>query len=110
VARQICARISSPTDSVPGTGIALGAWRFGVDPNPTIPAATGELLPGSTGRLMDPKNRNPVTEEFNLGYHMRLLHRRSGKSNTYTPSGLYENKTVNINPRIAVLGTDPVTR
>ncbi len=51
-------------DTVPGTGILLSNWRFGVDPQPTIAPPSHNLNPGSTGRLMDPNYRNPVTEEF----------------------------------------------
>jgi len=45
--------ITSPTDIVPGTGIALGNWRYGVDPFPIIPPPLTALVPGATGRLMD---------------------------------------------------------
>jgi hypothetical protein len=99
--------ISDPTAIVPGTGIALGDWRFGIDPNPTIPAATGELLPGSTGRLMDPEYRNPVTEEFNLGYQYALTPSSVVEVEYVHTLGLHENKTININPTlITSIGTD----
>src|SRR5215467_12865386 len=58
----------SGSDLVPGTAIPLSNWRFGVDPLPTIPAPSHDLTPGSTGRIMDPNYRTPVTEEFNAGY------------------------------------------
>jgi len=99
--------ISSPTDIVPGTGIELGNWRFGVDPNPSIPPATGELLPGSTGRLMDPNYRNPVTEEFNLGYQYAVTPSSVVEVEYVHTLGLHENKTLNINPSIvSSIGTD----
>src|SRR5207248_7657184 len=99
--------ISDPTDVVPGTGIALGDWKFGVDPNPTIPPATGLLLPGSTGRLMDPKYRNPVTEEFNVGYEYAVTPTSVFEVEYVHTLGLHENKTISINPSIASsIGTD----
>ena len=35
--------LTTPTDIVPGTGIALGNWRYGVDPLPTIPPPSTQL-------------------------------------------------------------------
>src|SRR6185369_16136984 len=58
----------SGTDVVPGTGLTLPQWQFGISPLPTIPAASALLPAGSTGRLIDPNYRNPVAEEFNFGY------------------------------------------
>jgi len=58
--------LTQPSDTVPGTGIALGDWRYGVDPNPTIPPPLTSLVDGATGRLMDPDYRNPVSQQFNL--------------------------------------------
>ena len=60
--------LTSPTDIVPGTTIALGNYRYGIDPLPTIPPPQAALTDGSTGRLMDPNYRNPVSEQFNVGY------------------------------------------
>src|SRR5437899_7527473 len=60
--------LTNPTDTVPGTGLTLGQWRYGVSPLPTIPPPSTQLPPGSIGRLMDPNYRNPETLEFNGGY------------------------------------------
>jgi outer membrane receptor protein involved in Fe transport len=65
---QTVLSLSSPTDIVTGTGIPLGNWRYGVDPLPVIPPPSTQLKDGAVGRLIDPDYRNPVTEEFNLGY------------------------------------------
>jgi len=54
--------LTQPSDIVPGTGIALGDWHYGVDPNPTIPPPLTSLVDGATGRLMDPDYRNPVSQ------------------------------------------------
>jgi outer membrane receptor protein involved in Fe transport len=97
--------ITSPTDEVPGTGINLGSWRFGVDPFPAIPPPSGTLANGSTGRLMDPDYRNPVTEEFNLGYQWAATNNSVVEVEYVHVLGLHENKTVNINPTL-ITGID----
>lgn len=85
-------------DVVPGTGILLSNWRFGVDPLPTIPAAQTQLAAGNTGRIMDPDYRNPYTQQWNLGYSWQL-NSHSVLEIEYTHVlGLHESKTVNINP------------
>lgn len=100
--------ISSPTAVVPGTNIELQNWRFGIDPNPTVPTPTGHLLDGSTGRLMDPNYRNPVTEEFNIGYQYALTPSSVVEVEYVHTLGLHENKTININPvLITSIVTDP---
>jgi len=92
--------LSAPGDAVPGTGQSLGQWQFGVSPLPTIAAPSSQLLPGSVGRLMDPNYRNPVTQEFNLGYSW-ALNRNSVLEVEYVHVlGLHENKTMNIDQKI----------
>jgi len=54
---------------------------------------------------MDPNYRNPVTEEFNLGYQYAVTPSSVVEVEYVHTLGLHENKTVNINPHIAVLGT-----
>lgn len=95
--------------TVPGTGIKLSDWRYGMDPNPTIPPPLTQLVDGATGRLMDPKYRNPVSQQFNFGYQWAATKNSVVEIEYVHTLGLHENKTVNINPSIAVLGTDPVT-
>jgi hypothetical protein len=92
--------ITTPGDEVPGTGIALGNWRYGVDPNPTIPPPLAELVDGATGRLMDPKYRNPVSQQFNFGYQWAATQNSVVEVEYVHTLGLHENKTVNINPTI----------
>ena len=98
--------LTSPTDVVPGTGIRLGNWRYGVDPNPTIPPPLTSLVDGATGRLMDPKYRNPVSQQFNFGYQWAATKNSVVEIEYVHELGLHENKTVNINPHIPVLGVD----
>ena len=92
--------LNAPTDIVPGTGIMLGNWRYGVDPMPTIAAPSSQLLPGSVGRLMDPNYRNPVTEEFNLGYSWALNHNSVFEVEYVHVLGLHENKTMNMDQKV----------
>jgi hypothetical protein len=91
-------------DFVPGTGIPLGSWRYGVDPMPTITAPSTQLTPGSTGRLMDPNYRNPVTEEFNLGYSWAITPNSVFEAEYTHVLSLHENKTMNIDQKVPVAG------
>jgi len=101
---QTVVSLSAPTDIVTGTGIALGNWRYGIDPMPVIPPPSSQLASGSVGRLMDPNYRNPVTEEFNVGYSWSVA-RNSVVSAEYTHVlGLHENKTMNIDQKVPVNG------
>ncbi|HUI55045.1 MAG TPA: TonB-dependent receptor [Bryobacteraceae bacterium] len=96
--------LSAPGDVVPGTGKTLGTWRYGVDPMPTIPPASSTLNTGSVGRLMDPNYRNPVAEEFNVGYTFAPI-RTSAVTIEYTHVlSLHENKTMNIDQKIPISG------
>ena len=101
---QTVLSLSAPTDTVTGTGISLGNWRYGVDPMPVIPPPSTQLAPGSVGRLMDPDYRNPVTEEFNVGYSW-APNPGSVIETEYTHVlGLHENKTMNIDQKVPVGG------
>jgi len=100
--------LTSPSDIVPGTGIALGNWHCcgppTGDPLPTIAAPSAQLNPGSTGRLMDPNYRNPETEEFNIGYSWSLNPNTVIETEYTHVLGLHENKTINIDQRKPVNG------
>ena len=101
---QTVLSLTSPTDPVPGTGLTLGQWQYGVSPLPTIPPPSTDLAVGSVGRLMDPNYRNPMTEEFNLGYSW-ALNQNSVLEAEYTHVlGLHENRTINIDQRVPVNG------
>ena len=92
-------------DTVPGTGIPLGQWRYGVDPMPTINPPSAQLNPGSTGRLMDPNYRNPMTEEFNGGYSLAMNANTAIEVEYTHVLGLHENKTINIDQKVPVNGS-----
>jgi hypothetical protein len=91
-------------DIVPGPNIPLGQWRYGVDPMPTIAAPSAQLNPGSTGRLMDPNYRNPVTEEFNGGYSWALNPNTAIEVEYTHVLGLHENRTINVDQKVPVGG------
>ena len=101
---QTVLSLSAPGDNVPGTGKTLGTWRYGVDPMPTIPPPSTELAVGSVGRLIDPDYRNPVTEEFNLGYTWSPNPQRALQVEYTHVLGLHTNKTMNIDQKIPING------
>ncbi len=86
------------TQNVPGTTIPLSQYRYGVDPAPVIPPASFNLTAGSTGRLMDPRFRNPYTQQVNFGLQYALTARSVLEAEYVQARGLHEDKTVNINP------------
>jgi len=90
----------SGTDVVPGTGLTLPQWQFGISPLPTIPAASALLPAGSTGRLIDPNYRNPVAEEFNFGYSWAVNPKAVFEIEYTHVLGLHENKTINIDQKL----------
>ena len=96
--------LSAPGDAVPGTGKTLGTWAYGVDSMPTIPPPSTELAPGSVGRLMDPDYRNPITEEFNVGYTWAVNQNTAIEAEYTHVLGLHGNKTMNIDQKIPING------
>ncbi len=98
------------SDPVPGTGILLSNWRFGVDPMPTIPPPSSQLNDLATGRLMDPNYRNPVTEEWNGGYAWSLTSKSVIEAEYVHVLSLRENKTINLDPKIPIDPANITTR
>jgi outer membrane receptor protein involved in Fe transport len=101
---QTAISLSAPTDTVTGTGIPLGSWRYGVDPLPVVPPPSSQLAPGSVGRLMDPNYHNPVTEEFNAGYSWAPTSSSVVEVDYTHVLGLHQNKTMNIDQKVPVGG------
>ena len=95
-----CAGPGDPkcTSTVPGTNILLSNYRYGVDPAPLIPPAGPNLAPGSTGRIMSPRFRNPYTQQLNAGIQYALGTHSVVEVEYVQARGLHEDKTVNINP------------
>jgi hypothetical protein len=102
---QTVLSLSTTTDDVPGTGKTLGEWQYGIDAYPTLPDPSSELANLSIGRLMDPKYRNPVTEEFNLGYTWALTSNSAIEAEYIHVLGLHTNKTINIDQKIPITTT-----
>ncbi len=90
----------SGTDLVPGTNVTVDNYRYGVDPLPTIGPPSAQLAPGSTGRIIDPTYRNPVTEEWNGGYSWQVTPVSVIEVDYTHVLSLHENKTININPKL----------
>ena len=91
-------------DFVPGTGIRLSNWRFGIDPLPVNPPPPTQLPPGSTGRLMDPNYRNPYSQQWNTGYSYSFNASNVIEIDYVHGLALHESKTININPKRVSLG------
>jgi hypothetical protein len=97
--------LSAPEDPVPGTGKTLGEWRYGIDAPPAVPAPATELPAGNIGRLIDPNYRNPVTQEYNLGYTWALNQNTAFEAEYTHVLGLHGNRTLNIDQKIPTGGT-----
>jgi outer membrane receptor protein involved in Fe transport len=102
---QTVLSLSAPTDQVPGTGLTLGQWQYGISPSPTLPPPSAQPANLSVGRLIDPNYRNPVSEEFNVGYTWALNNSSVFEAEYTHVLGLHENKTINIDQKVAT-GTD----
>ncbi len=89
---------------VPGTTIKLSAYRFGVDPLPTTPAARTQFTGGEAGRIMDPDYKNPYTQQWNIGYAWQLTPGSVVEIDYVHVLSLRESKTLNINPTRVALG------
>jgi len=86
-------------DIVPTTGKLLSQFRYGVDPLPVPPPPPTILPAGSTGRLMDPKYRNPYTEQYNAGYTFAINSANAVEVDYTHVLGLHESKSVQLNPK-----------
>jgi outer membrane receptor protein involved in Fe transport len=102
---QTVLSLSAPTDPVPGTGLTLGQWQYGVSPLPTLPPPSTTASDGSIGRLIDPNYRNPVTEESNIGYSWAINNNTVFEAEYTHVLGLHENKTINIDQKVP-MGTN----
>ncbi len=92
--------LSSSSDPVPCTGLTLGQWRYGVSPLPCLPPPATQLSDGGVGRVLDPNYRNPVAEEFNVGYSWALSNSAVLEAEYTHVLGLHENKTINIDQKV----------
>jgi hypothetical protein len=95
--------------NVPGTSIPLSQWRFGVDPMPTNPPPSSQLRNGAVGRLMDPKYRNPYSEQWSAGYTWAVNSVSAVEVDYIHELAIHESKTININPINVATGTRPLS-
>jgi hypothetical protein len=70
-----------------------------------LPGPQTQLSDGSVGRIIDPNYRNPVSEEFNVGYSWAVNNNSVFEAEYTHVLGLHENKTINIDQKV-VTGTD----
>ncbi len=91
-------------DILPGLGIRLSNFRYGIDPLPATPPAATHQNSGDTANIMDPNYRNPYSEQFNIGYAWSLSDSQVIEADYIHVLGLHENKNVNIDPRLPSLG------
>ncbi len=92
--------LTDPGQVVPGTGITLANYRYGVDPLPTIPPPSSTLTDGTVGRIMDPNYQNPYSEQVNFGGSWAISNNSVFEIDYIHELGVHESKTVNINPLI----------
>jgi outer membrane receptor protein involved in Fe transport len=96
---QTVLSLSAPEDPVPCAGVNLGNWQFGISPSPCLPGPSALLADGSVGRVIDPNYRNPVAEEFNLGYSWAVNPSSVFEVEYTHVLSLHENKTINIDQK-----------
>jgi outer membrane receptor protein involved in Fe transport len=100
---QTAFAIGPTPDPIPGQpGFTLANWNVINSPFPVIPPPSSALNPGSTGRLMDPNYRTPVTEEWNGGYTWAINTKTAFEAEYVHVLSLHENKTINLDPNIPV--------
>jgi outer membrane receptor protein involved in Fe transport len=100
---QTAFAIGPTPDPIPGQpGFTLANWNVINSPFPVIPPASAALNGGSTGRLMDPNYRTPVTEEWNGGYTWAINSKTVFEAEYVHVLSLHENKTINLDPNIPV--------
>ncbi len=106
---QTVLSLSSPTDTLPCGG-ALGTFSYSqaniAAQEACLPGPSTTAADGSVGRLIDPAFRNPVSEEFNLGYSWALSNNSVFEAEFTHVLSLHEDKTINIDQKV-VDNTNP---
>jgi outer membrane receptor protein involved in Fe transport len=105
---QTVLSLTAPTDPLPCGG-TLGSFSYTPANIATqqgcLPGPSSSAADGSVGRLIDPNFRNPVSEEFNLGYTWALNNNSVFEAEYTHVLNLHEDKTINIDQKV-VNGTD----
>ena len=106
---QTVLSLSSPGDTLPCGG-TLGSFSYSqtniAAQEACLPGPSSSAADGSVGRLMDPNFRNPVTEEFNVGYSWALNNNSVFEAEFTHVLSLHEDKTINIDQKV-VDNTNP---
>jgi len=113
---QTVLSISDPGDSLlmqdsSGNCVAstLGEFSYSKDAVASVqaclPGPQSALAEGSVGRIIDPSYRNPVAEEFNLGYTWALSNSSAVEVEYTHVLSLHENRTINVDQKV-VTGTN----
>lgn len=87
-------------DIVPSTGLPLSQFRFTVDPLPAKPAPHTQLGVTDSSYIMDPKYRNPYTEQWNIGYAWNVTANSVIEADYVHVLSLHESRYIVINPKI----------
>jgi outer membrane receptor protein involved in Fe transport len=105
---QTVLSLSAPTDPLPCGG-TLGSFSYSqaniAAQEACLPGPSSSAASGSVGRLMDPNFRNPVSEEFNIGYSWAINNNSVFEAEYTHALSLHEDKTINIDQKV-VTGTD----
>jgi outer membrane receptor protein involved in Fe transport len=105
---QTVLSLTAPTDPLPCGG-TLGSFSYSPANIATqegcLPGPSSSAADGSVGRLIDPNFRNPVSEEFNVGYTWALNNNSVFEAEYTHVLNLHEDKTINIDQKV-VNGTD----
>jgi outer membrane receptor protein involved in Fe transport len=106
---QTVLSLSNPTDTLPCGG-TLGSFSYSqaniAAQEACLPGPSSAAADGSVGRLMDPNFRNPVSEEFNVGYSWALNNNSVFEAEFTHVLNLHEDKTINIDQKV-VDSTNP---
>ena len=89
------------------SGTDLEGFRFGVDPLPAPPPASGVLPVGSTVRVNNPHLTDPYVHQASLGWAWEIMPDWAFSIDYYHVLGIHEQRTLNANPRILSLCGDP---
>lgn len=86
----------------PGSGFNVCAFRFGIDPLPTIPAgvSVADIAPGAVGRIVDPRITDPWSQQASLGWAYQVSPDYAFSVDYYHILGTHEERVLNVNPLI----------
>ena len=105
---QTVLSLSNPGDTLPCGG-TLGSFSYSqaniATQEACLPGPSTTAADGSVGRLIDPSFRNPVSEEFNIGYSWALNNNSVFEAEYTHVLSLHEDKTINIDQKV-VTDTD----